>query len=72
MSAPGTNSNFDLPKGKWNFTNEPLWFKLCIYVITVLFYLGTFMILKVWALPALVASGFSFKFGNWFGRERSG
>jgi hypothetical protein len=70
MTEPNKNSNFDLPRGRWNFTNEPLWFKLVVYLITALFFFGVFMILKEWALPVLAASGFTAKFGSWFNKGR--
>jgi len=46
MKKQNSNSGFDLLKGKWQFTNEPLWFKLLICVLTMMFFLAAFIIMK--------------------------
>jgi len=46
-------SVYDLLKGRFRFTDEPLWFRMIIYSITALFFIGMVWTLQKWALPTI-------------------
>jgi hypothetical protein len=46
-------SSFDLLRGKANFTNEPLWYRLLVYLIQAAFYLLLICLIREWLLPLL-------------------
>lgn len=47
-------SVYDFLKGKFTFTNEPLWFRLAIYLIGILGIIAILWILHRWALPGIL------------------
>ncbi|OQP51920.1 hypothetical protein [Niastella populi] len=51
-------SIYDL-RGKFQFTTEKLWFRLVIYVVTAIFWLGVVYALREWSIPALALKGIS-------------
>lgn len=52
-------SIYDLFKGRLVFTDEPLWFRILLYLITALFVVAMIWALHEWALPTLAAKTFS-------------
>jgi hypothetical protein len=64
MSQENNQSNFDLLKGRWTFTNEPPWLKLSIYIATMLFFLALIWMLKAWILPVIATNKFSLTIGK--------
>jgi hypothetical protein len=46
-------SDFNLLKGKASFTNEPLWYRLIVYLIQAAFYLLLAYLVREWLLPLL-------------------
>jgi hypothetical protein len=46
-------SNFNLLRGKASFTNEPLWYRLVVYVIQAVFILSLVYLAKELLLPFL-------------------
>ena len=55
MASRKEPSQYDLLRGKMNFTNEPLWFRLVLILITAAFFISMAWALKEWVIPALVA-----------------
>lgn len=56
MKKKNEPSQYDFFKGKFNFTNEPLWFRLTLISIFVGFIIGVVLILRVWAIPFWTAN----------------
>jgi hypothetical protein len=60
MTQQNSSSYFILAQGKWVFNNgEPLWFKIIIYLLTILFFLGIAWILQEWVLSVIAFNGLS-------------
>jgi hypothetical protein len=47
-------SVYDLFKGRFRFTDEPLWFRIVICFGTLLCYIALIWALQKWAIPAIV------------------
>jgi hypothetical protein len=47
MSKQKNNSKFNIGKTKWGFSKQdPPWFKIVIYLLTIFFYLALALIFK--------------------------
>ena len=53
MPIPKLPSIYDLFKGRFEFTNEPLWFRIIMWSSLLAFYLALALILAKYTLPAL-------------------
>lgn len=49
-------SSFDLLKGRASFSNEPLWYRLIVYLIQAAFFILLFYLIGKWSLPFLSQS----------------
>ena len=47
-------SVYNLLKGLLIFTNEPLWFRIVMYLITAAFFVALIWALHQWAIPAFL------------------
>lgn len=56
MKKKSEPSQYDFFKGKFNFTNEPLWFRLVVFLIFVAFIIGIGIVLRTWAIPFWTAN----------------
>ena len=52
-------SQYDLLKGRNIFTDEPLWFRLIIHIISGAFLIGVGWVLREWAIPFFAVKGIS-------------
>jgi len=53
------SSAYKLLKGEFNFTDEPLWFRMIMYLITAAFFFAIVWALHKWAIPAFIANKLS-------------